>query len=100
MSTYFKEGTDNESQSAGTFQKISIYIQTINDKILYYRNERWGAAGFFFFIYMLRVLILGRYHALTYCIGIHVLNSFIGFISPIDDPEDDEDEQISYLPQK
>ena len=42
-----------------------------------------------------------RYACLTYCIGIHVLNSFIGFISPLDDPEEaglQSDESI--LPQK
>ena len=39
------------------------------------------------------------YYALTYCIGIHFLNSFIAFISPLEDPEDDLPEDISHLPQ-
>jgi len=37
---------------------------------------------------------------LTYCIGIHFLNSFIGFISPLDDPEEEYlEEGDSHLPQ-
>ena len=40
------------------------------------------------------------YYALTYCIGIHFLNSFIGFISPLDDPEEELGEDNSYLPQR
>jgi len=39
------------------------------------------------------------YYALTYCIGIHFLNSFIAFISPLDDPDDDLPEDSSHLPQ-
>ena len=43
------------------------------------------------------------YYAVTYCLGIHILNSFIGFISPLQDPEDEEcslDDKNSFLPQK
>ena len=43
------------------------------------------------------------FHAVTYCLGIHVLNSFIGFISPLQDPEDEEvnlHDKGSFLPQK
>ncbi len=104
MSTYCNNAEDSkpigEIADKNIFQKISIYIQTINDKLLYYRTERWSIAGLMFFAYIIRVFfILGGYFALSYCIGIHVLNSFLGFISPIDDPEDEESEE-SYLPQK
>ena len=32
------------------------------------------------------------YHAVAYCLGIHLLNSLIGFLSPLEDPEDEESE--------
>jgi len=39
---------------------------------------------------------------LTYCLGIHLLNAFIGFISPMDDPEEEGgfNDSGSFLPQK
>ena len=40
------------------------------------------------------------YHAVAYCLGIHLLNSFIGFISPLEDPEDEDVEGSSFLPLK
>jgi hypothetical protein len=37
----------------------------------------------------------------TYCLGIHLLNAFIGFISPLEDPEEDDGVGgDSFLPQK
>ncbi len=46
------------------------------------------------------MMLTNGYYALTYCLGIHFLNSFIGFISPLDDPEENTNENESYLPQK
>jgi hypothetical protein len=101
MSTYFKDNNadNHSSDSQGTLSKIHIYIQTLNDKVLYYKKERWVTAAVVFLIYTIRLLIIGGYYALSYCIGIHVLNSFIGFLSPLDDPEESEEGE-SYLPQK
>ena len=46
------------------------------------------------------MILTNGYYALTYCIGIHFLNSFIGFISPLEDPEDNLNEENSFLPQR
>ena len=52
-------------------------------------------------IYIIRIVIAQGYYCLTYCIGIHFLNSFIGFISPLEDPEEyDLNNEDSFLPQK
>lgn len=102
MSTYFspEESTkiiDNSDKNI--FEKVFMYYQQINDKALYYKNERWAVVAVLIFLYFCRLLISGGFYALTYCIGIHVLNSFLGFISPLDDPEDCDDGS-SFLPQK
>ena len=75
-------------------------MNSINDKIIIYRAERWGVVAILVLIYFIRVFRLKGYYALTYCIGIHFLNSFIGFISPLDDPEEDLGGDNSYLPQR
>ena len=107
MSSYFSEeenkninnNNDNISEKS-FFEKIKIYLNSINDKIIIYRAERWGVVAILAVIYFIRIFRKKGYYALTYCIGIHFLNSFIGFISPLDDPEEELGEENSYLPQR
>ena len=106
MSSYFSEeerkniNDNNNISDKSTFEKIGIYFNIINDKIIIYRKSRWFAVAILSIIYFIRVFYKKGYYALTYCIGIHFLNSFIGFISPLDDPEDELGEDNSYLPQR
>ena len=109
MSSYFNEEekinsnkVDNEPIAEKTLlQKISLYYNSIKDKIIIYKAERWGVVGFLAVLYFIRMFRTKGYYALTYCIAIHFLNSFIGFISPLEDPEDEGlNSGDSYLPQK
>ena len=109
MSSYFNEEeqknsseiNNNSLENKSFFQKIDIYYNSIRDKIIIYRAERWGFVAFLAVLYFIRVFRTKGYYALTYCIGIHFLNSFIGFISPLDDPEEELlNNGDSYLPQK
>lgn len=102
MSLYFQEDNDSNAfnSTPGLFTKASRYFYALNDKLQYYKKERWAIVGFLGLIYLIRLITTKGYHALTYCIGIHFLNSFIGFISPLQDPEDDIDGGKSFLPQK
>ena len=109
MSSYFNEEekqssntTNNDTIAEKTFiQKISLYYNSIKDKIIIYKAERWGVVGFLAVLYFIRMFRTKGYYALTYCIGIHFLNSFIGFISPLEDPEEEGlNSGDSYLPQK
>ena len=101
MSTYFKPWeNDNLTEVAdqGPFRKLLAYYNQINDKALFYKTERWAVAAVLALAYVIRIAICGGFYALTYCIGIHILNSFLGFISPMEDPEESDDG--SFLPQK
>ena len=106
MSSYFSEeerkniNDNNNISDKSTCEKIGLYFNIINDKIIIYRKSRWLAVAILSIIYFIRVFYKKGYYALTYCIGIHFLNSFIGFISPLDDPEDELGEDNSYLPQR
>ena len=102
MSTYFTE-TEKESKtsSSNIFSKIISYSNIIKDKTILYIKERWILVIILLIIYLIRIIITKGYYALTYCIGIHFLNSFIGFISPLEDPEEEGlNSGDSYLPQK
>ena len=109
MSSYFNEEEKQNSQEINNdsltqksfFQKIGLYYNSIKDKIIIYKVERWALVGVLALIYCIRIFRTKGYYALTYCIGIHFLNSFIGFISPLEDPEEEGlNNGDSYLPQK
>ena len=107
MSSYFKEEQKNNEEinndsisEAGCYKKLNIYFNSIRDKMIAYKAIRWIIVGILFIIYFIRIFYIKGYYALTYCIGIHFLNSFIGFISPLDDPEEEDlEEGDSHLPQ-
>ena len=106
MSSYFSENenknidNNNNISEKSFLEKVRIYFNSMNDKIIIYRAQRWGVVAVLAVIYFFRVFYKKGYYALTYCIGIHFLNSFIGFISPLDDPEDELGVDNSYLPQR
>ena len=107
MSSYFNEGEkkssaeiNNESVADTSFsRKINLYFNYIRDKLIIYKLQRWILIIILTIIYLFRMFWTKGYYALTYCIGIHFLNSFIAFISPLEDPEDELPEDISHLPQ-
>ena len=110
MSNYFSEEEKTKNASSNQekplsdkniFEKLSLYRSIIKDKIIIYAFERWLVTGILLVLYLIRVVLTRGYACLTYCIGIHILNSFIGFISPLEDPEDyDLNSDDSFLPQK
>lgn len=61
MSTYFKnDSQDDDSNNFGSkLQKLYIYMQTFNDKIQFYKNERWIAAGVMTLFFLIRLIWTG-----------------------------------------
>lgn len=107
MSHYFQNDpnfafSSNENSLTNNYGKIMIYLRALNDKIQFFKLERWVIVGVLVLFYFIRLIMTGGYHAVTYCLGIHLLNAFIGFISPLEDPDDDEiySSKGSFLPQK
>ena len=109
MSKYFsgeeqsQSSTINEKSLAEKtfFQRFKLYKSIIRDKIIIYRLERWLIVAIFALIFVIRVILSQGFYCLTYYVCIHILNSFIGFISPLEDPEEyGLNSGDSYLPQK
>lgn len=100
MSNYFPEGQQApaQPQDQSKLQALYSYINAIRDKIQRFIFQRWIGVIILVLVYIIRVIIAKGYFALTYCMGINVLNSFIGFISPLEDP-DELGETASFLPQ-
>jgi hypothetical protein len=58
MSTYFKEDP-NEGNSENLVDKAYNYCQAINDKVQFYKKERWVVVGLITVFYFIRILITG-----------------------------------------
>ncbi|XP_017256393.1 protein RER1B [Daucus carota subsp. sativus] len=65
----------------------SRMFQYYLDKSTPLPTQRWLGTLALVFVYFLRVHILQGFYAVTYGIGIHVINCLIGFLSPQIDPE-------------
>ena len=109
MSNYFNGEEQSQSSKKNdkpladkTFiEKFKFYYNVIKDKLIVYPLERWLFALILLLIYILRIVLTEGFYCLTYLIGILFLNSFIGFISPLEDPEEYElNSDDSFLPQK
>eukprot|EP00620_Florenciella_sp_RCC1587_P015395 CAMPEP_0182568382 /NCGR_PEP_ID=MMETSP1324-20130603/9342_1 /TAXON_ID=236786 /ORGANISM="Florenciella sp., Strain RCC1587" /LENGTH=190 /DNA_ID=CAMNT_0024782517 /DNA_START=22 /DNA_END=594 /DNA_ORIENTATION=- len=50
---------------------------------------RWAVFGGLVCLYALRVWFINGWYIITYGLGIYLLNNFIGFLSPLADPESD-----------
>ena len=83
MSNYFSEeeksqkNTEKPLSDKNIFEKISLYYDIIKDKIIIYVLERWLVSFILLVLYLIRVVTTRGYACLSYCIGIHLLNSFI-----------------------
>ena len=62
-------------------------IQALLDKTILYPIPRWLGLLALIGLYALRVWYLGGWYIVSYGLAIFVLNLFIGFISPLGDPD-------------
>ncbi len=57
------------------------------DKSTIYIKGRWAAFCALLAVYMIRTYLLQGWFIITYGLGIYLLNLFIGFLSPLEDPD-------------
>ncbi|XP_042040607.1 protein RER1A-like [Salvia hispanica] len=68
---------------------VSQRFQHFLDKSTPYLLYRWIAFLCIALIYGVRVYLVQGFYVVSYALGIYLLNLFIGFLSPQDDPEFD-----------
>lgn len=73
MSTYFKEDP-NEGISNNLLDKAHNYYQAINDKVQFFKKERWIVVAVLAIFYFLRLIITGGIE--FYFIGFHFIRLF------------------------
>lgn len=87
------EGTDSDDNGGGfnyehTKSSASRVIQYWLDKSTVRPYTRWGLFGFLVLFFSLRIYLTQGYFIVAYGLGIFLLNNFIGFLSPLEDPND------------
>ena len=61
--------------------------QQMVDATVIYPKGRWGGFAAMLFVYALRVYFAQGWYIVTYGLAIYLLNLFLGFLSPAQDPE-------------
>lgn len=70
---------------------IGSRYQAYLDRTTRYTKYRWISTAALLLIYILRVYLLEGFYVVTYGLAIYTLNLLIGFLSPLNDPDDAED---------
>ncbi|KAJ6237098.1 protein rer1 [Anaeramoeba flamelloides] len=78
------------SKVTSTINPLKRKYQQLLDSFVPYTAPRWIFALIIISLYMLRVFVVGKFHVVTYVLGIYLLNSFILFLTPRIDPRDEE----------
>jgi|LauGreDrversion4_2_1035121.scaffolds.fasta_scaffold1762818_1 hypothetical protein len=61
MSNYFKDDLLNENQKGNEniITRVYNYLQAFNDKVQFFKKERWIVVGLLVVFYLIRLIITG-----------------------------------------
>mmetsp|Transcript_7176 Transcript_7176/g.10832 ORF Transcript_7176/g.10832 Transcript_7176/m.10832 type:complete len:204 (-) Transcript_7176:357-968(-) len=84
------EGTDHDEVSSmeQTRAKVKRAVQYWLDKSTIHPVQRWIAFVAILALFFLRIYLVQGYFIVAYGLGIFLLNNFIAFLSPLEDPTD------------
>mmetsp|Transcript_55652 Transcript_55652/g.86422 ORF Transcript_55652/g.86422 Transcript_55652/m.86422 type:complete len:195 (-) Transcript_55652:11-595(-) len=92
-------GDDDENGLATRCKQVDKVIQRHLDKTTSRPKSRWSFLVLLFCAYVVRVVLKQGFYIVTYALGIYLLNLFLNFLSPAEDPEEAEDpERDEYRP--
>lgn len=84
------EGSDHEESSMEqTKANLRRAYQYWLDKSTIYPVQRWIAFVAILALFFFRIYLIQGYFIVAYGLGIFLLNNFIAFLSPLEDPTDD-----------
>jgi hypothetical protein len=78
--------------------KVWSLYRTYVDRLVILSKARWGTTAILFLLYIVRIVLHGGFHVVSYVLAIFILNSFLGFITPKFGDVEDEDEDDPVLP--
>mmetsp|Transcript_50708 Transcript_50708/g.122326 ORF Transcript_50708/g.122326 Transcript_50708/m.122326 type:complete len:199 (+) Transcript_50708:109-705(+) len=89
------EGETDEPSGAQSFEhqqaQFKRLVQYWLDKSTIHVVPRWALFGFLLCLFFLRIYLIQGYFIVAYGLGIFLLNNFIAFLSPLEDPTENND---------
>jgi len=85
------EGTDDDPGRQSyeqTSAQLKRAVQYWLDKSTIHIVPRWCVFALLLFLFFLRIYLVQGYFIVAYGLGIFLLNNFIAFLSPLEDPND------------
>lgn len=79
------------AQLSHTHSSVKRAVQYWLDKSTIHVVPRWSVFGFLLFLFFLRIYLIQGYFIVAYGLGIFLLNNFILFLSPLEDPSRADD---------
>lgn len=80
---------NRQHDSSPITTSVKRAVQYWLDKSTIYPVQRWIAFTLLLFLFFLRVYLVQGYFIIAYGLGIFLLNNFIAFLSPLEDPLSD-----------
>ncbi len=60
MSSYFKNDSANDNEDSNNIlNKSFIYLNVLNDRVQFYKKERWIVVAILVLIYLIRIIMTG-----------------------------------------
>jgi len=81
----FDDGSSSFDQNKAAARRV---LQYWLDKSTIFPLQRWIGFGVLFALFSLRIYLIQGYFIVAYGLGIFLLNNFIAFLSPLEDPRD------------
>jgi hypothetical protein len=99
-------GADKAGLSSGSsFNRLGMYIQHLLDRVTPFVSLRWLINLILLVVFFIRIFFAQGYYIIAYGLGIFLLNQFILFLTPKQDPslrdmDDDEGDHVPRLPTR
>ncbi|UJR20802.1 hypothetical protein I4U23_023915 [Adineta vaga] len=90
-------------KNVSNFTRLEIFIQYYLDRVTPYVTIRWLTNLFVLIIFSLRIFFAQGFYIIAYCLGIFLLNQFLLFLTPKQDPsiaDIDDDDDAPSLPTR
>lgn len=93
------------SNAKSSFSRVGMYIQHILDRVTPFVSLRWLFNLLLVILFFARIFFVQGYYIIAYGLGIFLLNQFILFLTPKQDPslrdlDEDEGEHVPRLPTR
>jgi hypothetical protein len=89
-----------DEKNVSSFSRLELFIQYYLDRITPFVVVRWVFNFVLLILVFLRIIFLQSFYIIAYVLGIFLLNQFILFLTPKQDPTFDEDDGTPSLPTK